>query len=74
MCIQADKLSIMALRKYYVGLNTPLEKTLKKLEVKLGLDRSNTIRYCISRVAEWENISGDRSKKTGAGAETESRQ
>jgi protein-disulfide isomerase-like protein with CxxC motif len=57
----------MALRKHYVGLSAAQEKVLRRLAAKLGLDMSNTIRYCISRIAEQERIAGDRARETGAG-------
>lgn len=55
----------MALRQFHVGLSTAQAKVLEKLSAKLGLDKSNAIRYCISRIAEQENITGDRSRETG---------
>ena len=53
----------MALRKVNVGLNAPQFKVLEKLAAKLGLDKTNTIRYCISRIAEQEAITGERERK-----------
>jgi hypothetical protein len=55
----------MTMRKFHVGLSTAQAKVLEKLSAKLGLDKSNTIRYCISRIAEQENITGDRSREIG---------
>jgi hypothetical protein len=55
----------MALRQFHVGLSAAQTKILEKLAAKLGLDKSNTIRYCISRIAEQENITGDRSREVG---------
>lgn len=56
----------MALRKHYVGLSASQEKVLQKLAAKLGLDRSNTLRYCLSRIAEQEGIGAERTKESGA--------
>jgi hypothetical protein len=63
----------MALRQFHVGLSATQTRMLEKLAAKLGLDKSNTIRYCISRIAEQENLSGDLSGKPGFAAERESR-
>lgn len=44
----------MALTRIHVGLSPAQIKNLDKLANKLGLNRSNTIRYCISRMLETE--------------------
>jgi antitoxin component of RelBE/YafQ-DinJ toxin-antitoxin module len=55
----------MGLKPFHVGLSAAQAKVLEKLAAKLGLDKSNAIRYCISRIAEQEHILADRSKETG---------
>ena len=46
----------MALTRIHVGLTSQQVKILEKLTQKLGLDKTNTIRYCVMRVAEQESI------------------
>ena len=46
----------MAMRKVHVGLSAAHTRLLDRLAAKLGLDKSSTIRYCISRIAEQENL------------------
>ena len=46
----------MALKRLHVGLTIPQLKQLQKLAVKLGLDKTSTIRYCVARIAEQEGI------------------
>lgn len=53
----------MAVKKVNIGLHPAQFKLLEKLAAKLGLDKTNTIRYCINRVAEQEMSGGDRERK-----------
>ena len=46
----------MVLKHVNLGLTAAQLRKLDKLAQKLSLDRSNTIRYCIARVAELEQI------------------
>lgn len=46
----------MALKRLQVGLSSAQLKLLEKLAVKLGLDKTNTLRYCLNRVAEQEGL------------------
>ena len=54
--------------KQYANLGHPLkvltvqranESSLNKLAVKLGLDRTNAVRYCIARVLEIKGIASE---------------
>jgi hypothetical protein len=51
----------MTMKRVHVGFTPVQMRLLKSLAAKLGLDLNNTIRYCISRVAEQESISLARS-------------
>jgi len=44
----------MALTRVHIGLTAAQLKALDKFAQKLGLDRTNAIRYCISRTLEAE--------------------
>jgi hypothetical protein len=46
----------MAFKRIQVGFAPAQLSILKKLSAKLGLDITNTIRYCVARIAEQENI------------------
>lgn len=46
----------MALTRVHIGLTAAQLKALDKFAQKLGLDRTNAIRYCISRTLEAEEI------------------
>ncbi len=46
----------MVLKHVNLGLTAPQLRRLEKLAAKLSLDRTNTIRYCIARVAEMEGL------------------
>ena len=46
----------MALSRVHIGLTSQQVKILDKLARKLGLDRTNTVRYCLMRVAEQEAV------------------
>ena len=46
----------MALKRMHVGLTVAQVKVLEKLAMKLGLDKTSTIRYCVARIAEQEGI------------------
>ncbi len=46
----------MVLKYVNLGLTAAQLRRLEKLAQKLGLDRTNTIRYCIARTAELEHI------------------
>jgi hypothetical protein len=50
----------MAIKRIHIGVSPAQLKILEKLSIKLGLDITNTIRYCVSRIAEQENISRDK--------------
>lgn len=50
----------MALKRVHIGFTATQFKLLERLAAKLGLDKTNTIRYCVSRVAEQEAVSKDR--------------
>jgi predicted transcriptional regulator len=54
----------MALKRVHIGFTAPQFKMLEKLAAKLGLDKTNTIRYCVARVAEQEAISKDRAGRS----------
>ena len=56
----------MTMKKYYVGLSPSQERVLANLAAKLGLDKSNTLRYCLARIAEQEQVSAERSRKSGS--------
>jgi len=51
----------MAQKRLQVGFTVPQHKLLEKLAAKLGLDKNNTIRYCVARIAEQELAPRDRS-------------
>ena len=55
----------MALKRIQVGFAPAQLRVLEKLSAKLGLDITNTIRYCVSRIAEQESIGRDRPGRTG---------
>lgn len=46
----------MAMKRIPLNLNDSQVKAIDKLGLKLGLDRTNTIRYCIARTLEAEGI------------------
>lgn len=46
----------MVLRRIHVGLTAIQLRKLDKLAAKLNLDRTNTLRYCLARTAEAENV------------------
>jgi hypothetical protein len=46
----------MAMKRVHLALSPAQLKLLEKLSAKLGLDATNTIRYCIARIAEQEAI------------------
>ena len=52
----AISINPMAVVRIHVGITPAQLKSLEKLAAKLGMDRTNTIRYCISRTLEAENI------------------
>lgn len=56
----------MALKRVHIGFSSAQFKLLEKLAVKLGLDKTNTIRYCVARVAELEAIPRDKPGRSGA--------
>jgi hypothetical protein len=55
----------MAIKRIHIGVSPAQLRILEKLSTKLGLDITNTIRYCVSRIAEQENIGRDRPGRTG---------
>jgi hypothetical protein len=46
----------MVLHRLHLGLTAAQLRKLDKLAAKLNLDRTNTLRYCLARTAEIENI------------------
>jgi hypothetical protein len=44
----------MVLKRIHLGLTAAQLRKLDKLAAKLGLDRTNAIRYCIARVSDLE--------------------
>lgn len=46
----------MVLKHINLGLTAGQLRRLDKLAQKLGLDRTNTIRYCIAKASELEGI------------------
>lgn len=46
----------MVLKRINLGLTAAQLRRLDKLAAKLGLDRTNTLRYCIAKAAELEEI------------------
>jgi hypothetical protein len=55
----------MAIKRIHIGVSPAQLKVLEKLSTKLGLDITNTIRYCVSRIADQETIVRDRPGRTG---------
>jgi hypothetical protein len=49
----------MALKRLHVAFTPAQLKRLDKLGEKLGLDRTNTLRYCLQRTADAEGIPAD---------------
>lgn len=45
----------MALIRIHIGLSEAQLKAVDRLALKLGLDRTNAIRYCIARTVETED-------------------
>jgi hypothetical protein len=56
----------MALKRVHIGFSPSQFKTLEKLAAKLGLDKTNTIRYCVSRIAEQEAAQQRQARATTA--------
>jgi hypothetical protein len=50
----------MALKRVPLNLTPAQLRRLDKLAEKLGLDRTNTLRYCLSRVADMEGIAQEK--------------
>jgi hypothetical protein len=48
----------MTYKRTNMGWAPAQYKILEKLSVKLGLDITNTVRYCVARIAEQEGLSG----------------
>ena len=46
----------MPMTRVHIGLSSAQLKALDKLATRLGLDRTNAIRYCIARTLEAEGI------------------
>jgi hypothetical protein len=53
----------MAYKRVHISLTPAQFRILEKLQAKLGLDTTNTIRYCVARIAEQENLLHERSGK-----------
>jgi hypothetical protein len=49
----------MAIKRIHIGLTPAQLRILEKLNGKLGLDTTNTIRYCVTRIAEQEGVLRD---------------
>lgn len=50
----------MALKRIHLTLAPASLRRLDKLAAKLGLDRSNALRYCIARTADAEGVESDK--------------
>lgn len=50
----------MTLARIHLSLTPAQLRRLDKLAEKLGLDRSNALRYCIARTSEAEGIPGEK--------------
>jgi hypothetical protein len=50
----------MAMKRVHLGFTPAQVKVPEKLSARLGLDITNTIRYCVARVAEQEFGARDR--------------
>jgi antitoxin component of RelBE/YafQ-DinJ toxin-antitoxin module len=50
----------MALKRIHLTLPPAHLRRLDKLAEKLGLDRSNALRYCIARTADLEGIPAEK--------------
>lgn len=50
----------MALKRIHLTLSPAQLRRLDRLAEKLGLDRSNALRYCIARAADAENIPAEK--------------
>lgn len=46
----------MGLKRLHISLSATQFRVLEKLALKLGLDKSSTISYCLARVAEQEAL------------------
>ena len=46
----------MALKRMHLGFSPAQFKILGNLSDKLGLDKTNTLRYCVARIAEQEGV------------------
>ena len=57
---KAHTLTYMAMKRVHLALSPAQLKLLERLAAKLGLDKTNTMRYCINRVAEMEEIGRER--------------
>jgi len=44
-------------KRVHLRFSAAQHKLLERLAAKLSLDKSNTIRYCVARVAEQEGLS-----------------
>lgn len=42
--------------RIHVGLTAAQVRLLDRLAVKLGLDRTNTLRYCLAKIADQEKV------------------
>jgi hypothetical protein len=56
----------MTMKRVHLALSPAQLKLLERLSAKLGLDKTNTMRYCINRVAEQEEIGRERPGRSGA--------
>ena len=50
----------MALQRIHLSLEPAQLRRLDRLAARLGLDRSNALRYCIARIAEQEGIPAEK--------------
>jgi hypothetical protein len=54
----------MALKRIQVGFAPAQLRVLERLSAKLGLDITNTIRYCVARIAEQEQVEREKPGKS----------
>ena len=58
MCVHrvTGRLILMGIKRIHVGFTASQVRVLEKLAAKLGLDKTNAIRYCVARIAEIEKV------------------
>ena len=50
----------MPMKRVNLQLSPAMSKNLEKLALRLGLDTTNAIRYCIARIVEQEGITREK--------------